>query len=245
MSQYEEQAYYGEIPVAEAADEVRASFLRRTYGHLAGAIGAIAALDFAFLQSEAMQERLLGLMLGSPFSWIIVLVVFAIVSRIAQNWAQSDVSKGQQYAGLALYSLAWSVMLAPMLIIAQHFGQQTGTNVIGSSAIITACVFGGLSAFVFVTGKDFSFMGGILSVLTMGALGLMICSWIFGFTLGIVFVVGMIVLMCGYIVYFTSQIMHQVPADKHVAASMLLLGAVMQLFWYVLQLVMYLSNRVQ
>jgi FtsH-binding integral membrane protein len=57
-------------------------------------------------------------------------------------------------------------------------------------------------------------------------------------SLGIWFVVGMIVLMSGYILYDTSNILHHYRTTQHVAAALALFASVATLFWYVLQFVM-------
>ena len=138
-------------------------------------------------------------------------------------------------------AVAASVFLAPILWMADTF--YPGADLISTAGLITGLTFGGLTGFVLVSGKDFSFLRGILCILSFAAFGLMICSWIFGFTLGIVFVVAMIALMCGMIVYETSAIQKQFPVNMHVAASLVLLSSVVTLFYYVLHLLMILQGR--
>ena len=63
-----------------------------------------------------------------------------------------------------------------------------------------------------------------------------------GFTLGIVFVAAMIVLMSGWILYDTSNVMHHYRTDQHVGAALALFASVATLFWYVLHLLMILGG---
>jgi len=77
--------------------------------------------------------------------------------------------------------------------------------------VITLAIFAGLTAVVFVTKKDFSFMRGVLAILTFGALGVIVASLMFGFSLGAVFSGAMILLMAGYILYQTSLVMAHFP----------------------------------
>jgi FtsH-binding integral membrane protein len=81
-------------------------------------------------------------------------------------------------------------------------------------------------------------MKGVLGVLAMAALGLIAGSIIFGFTLGLAFVIGMIVLACGYILFYTSNVLHHYRVTQHVAAALALFSAVALLFWYILRLFM-------
>jgi uncharacterized protein len=53
----------------------------------------------------------------------------------------------------------------------------------------------------------------------------------------------MVVLMSGYILYYTSNVLHHYRTDQHVAAALALFAAVATLFWYVLQIVMRMNRR--
>jgi FtsH-binding integral membrane protein len=75
------------------------------------------------------------------------------------------------------------------------------------------------------------------------ALGLVLCGWLFGFSLGLWFTGAMILFACGYILYDTSNVLHHYRIGQHVAASLALFASVALLFWYVLRLLMALSNR--
>src|SRR5438132_581952 len=88
--------------VAQSAANERATFIRRTYAHLAGAILAFIGLEAALLQVVTPQEvmQVLG---QSPWSWLAVLGLFMVGGWVAQTWAQSPTSRGMQYLGLSLY----------------------------------------------------------------------------------------------------------------------------------------------
>ena len=103
-------------------------------------------------------------------------------------------------------------------------------------------MFAAMTGYVLITKKDFSFMRGILAVLTMGAMALVIGSLVFGFSLGIAFSVGMIALASGYILYYTSNVLRVYRVNQHVAAALALFSAVALLFWYVLRLLMQLRR---
>ena len=51
----------------------------------------------------------------------------------------------------------------------------------------------------------------------------------------------MIVFAGGAILYDTSNVLHEYPEDRHVAASLQLFASVMLLLWYVIRL--FLSRR--
>jgi FtsH-binding integral membrane protein len=180
-------------------------------------------------------EGLVRTMIGGQFSWLVVLGLFMFVSYIANTWALSATSLTTQYAGLALYVVAQAVVFLPLLYIAKA----QRTEAIGEAGLVTLVIFGGLTAVVFLTKKDFSFLRGILAVAGFAGLGLILCSMIFGASMfGSVIIVAFIALACGYILYDTSNVLHHYRIGQHVAASLALFSSVALLFWYILQLFM-------
>ena len=115
--------------------------------------------------------------------------------------------------------------------------------VVGSGLVFLLGVFTGLTGIVFVTRKNFSFLGPALSIGALVALGLIVCAVLFGLNLGIIFTGAMIALASGYILYGTSNVLHEYRVGQHVAASLALFASVALLFWYLLQLVMYFTGR--
>ncbi|HEX4613583.1 MAG TPA: Bax inhibitor-1 family protein, partial [Urbifossiella sp.] len=111
-------------------------------------------------------------------------------------------------------------------------------NVPLEAGMVTLLVFGGLTAGVFISGKDFSFLGPIVSVGAMLALGLVIAAVVFGFSLGLFFSVAMVGLAAAAIIYHTSNIMHYYGPDEHVAASLALFASVATMFWYIMRIFM-------
>ncbi len=171
-----------------------------------------------------------------------------VVSWVANRWAMSETSVAKQYAGLVGYVVAQSIFILPMLWFAQDKTMQLApgqdVNVIGAAGLVTLVMFGGLTAIVWLTGKDFSFLGYGLGIAGMGIFALIVASFFFGgLNLGIWFSVGMIVFASAYILYDTSNVMHHYRPTQHVAASLALFASVALLFWYVLRLFIALSSR--
>ena len=235
-------ASLGDVAIA-APDEARRTFIRKTYTHLAAAVYAFAALEWLFI-STGWDETALQFIGRGGMMWLVVLGAFMVISWVANSWALNTTSIGMQYAGLFLYVFAESIIFLPLLALAKSksvpiIGQDV--NVIAAAGITTGIMFAGLTAIAFLSGKDFSFLGKFLGLSMIGALALIVAGALFGFSLGIWFVVAMIVAACGYILYYTSQIMHQFRTDQYVAAALALFAAVALLFWYVLQI--FMSSR--
>jgi FtsH-binding integral membrane protein len=230
---------YG-VSVAESMPAERAAFIRRTYAHLAGAILAFVALETVLIATIPPQA-IFDLLATSPYSWLIVLGVFMVGGWVAQWWAESSVSPALQYAGLALYVVLQAIVFLPLLMLAWHYTKDP--NVIPTAGILTLAVFGGLTLTVFTTRTDFSFLGPILWVGALIAMGVIVAGIIFGFSLGLIFSFAMVALMSGYILYYTSAVMLHYNTNQHVAAALALFAAVATLFWYILRIVMALSSR--
>ena len=225
-------------PVGYAGASVRAEFIRRTYHHLAWAVLAFIGVEALLLQWSGAQG-LVRMMLRGP-SWLVVLAAFMRVSWLAETWARSGASARLQYAGLVLYVVAEAVIFLPLLYVAAYF---SSPNVIPTAGIVTALLFGGLTFVAFTTRQDFSFLGSVLSIGGFVALGVIVASMLFGFSLG-VFFAGLMVAYAGVaILYNTSNIMHHYRPDQHVAAALALFASVALLFWYVLRIVMSLADN--
>jgi hypothetical protein len=223
----------------QASADARASFITKTYVHLFGAILAFIGVE-ALILSLPITESLVSSVLGIRYGMLLVLAGFMGVSYVANRWAASDTSVAMQYAGLGLYVVAEAVFFAPLLYIAANFG---GREVIPTAAILTGCAFTGITSIVFFTRKNFSFIGPFLGMLGLVALGLIVCSMVFSFSLGIVFSGAMAVFAGATVLYTTSNVLHEYRVGQHVAASLALFASVALLFWYILQILMSMSRN--
>jgi FtsH-binding integral membrane protein len=228
------------LPREETMADARATFIRRVYGHLAGAILVFIALETLLLYAVP-QSAIAGIFAAGRFSWLFVLLAFMGASALAQMWARSETSVATQYMGLGLYIVAEAVIFLPLLYVAVYFVQDK--TLVPAAGILTLAVFGGLTLSVFTTGKDYSGLAPILSVGSMVALGVIIAGCIFGFNLGLFFSFAMVALMSGVILYQSSQVMLYWRTDQHVAAALMLFSSVATLFWYILRIMMELNRR--
>jgi FtsH-binding integral membrane protein len=228
------------LVAADAAVDERALFIRKTYAHLLGAVVAFIAIEAAILNSPLAERMMELISANTQIGWLVVLGAFIGVSWLAESWARSTTSIQTQYLGLGLYVVAEAVIFVPLLYVAEAFGPP---NVIATAGLLTGLIFFGLTAAVFVTRADLSYLRVGLGVAALAALGVIVASALFGFQLGTLFVALMIVLACGYILYDTSNVLHHYRIGQHVAASLALFASLALLFWYVLRLLMALNSR--
>jgi len=242
MASERELDYGYSAEYAGSRSSARADFIRRTYAHLAGAILAFIGLE-AILVSVVSKDQIMQMFAFSPYAWLFVLLAFMGASWLAQVWARSETSVGMQYLGLGLYVVAEAVIMLPLLWFCVHLLGDKGMHLIGQAGILTLMVFGGLTLSVFITRKDYSALYPILCLGSMIAFGVIIAGILFGFNLGLFFCFAMVALLCGFILWETSQIMLHHRTDQHVAAALMLFSSIATLFWYILRILIILNSR--
>jgi FtsH-binding integral membrane protein len=243
------------IPGANATHGMsdRLRFIRLTYLHLLGAILAFAGLLWLLMNNTFLVTKvsvpLVRFALGGRWNWGVVLAAFMAISWVADYWASHTTSRKMQYVGLGIYVVAESLIFVPLLaivawktqvIIAKGGGDP---NIIRDSAYTTLGIFGALTASVFITRKDFSFLRSGLIMASGAALMLIVLSLAFGFNLGLAFSIGMVLLAAGYILYQTSQVLAHYDTQQHVAASLALFSSVALMFWYVIRIFMRMRSE--
>lgn len=236
---YEANMNWDQRVAIDAAQSERVAFNRRTYLHVGGAIVAFAILLAAllnFVPPETMQR----IFFGSKWSWLIVIGGFMAITYLAQNMANSQTSVGTQYLGLGLYVMAEALLFWPMIWLVTTMPNMTG--VLPQAVVLTLALAAGLTMSVFVTKADFSWMRSALVVAGWVAFGVALLS-VFGFfSLGIFFSIAMIALMCGFILYETSMVLHHYHTSQHVAAALAIFSSLATLFWYVIRLLMSMRD---
>ena len=224
---------YG-MPAAEAAALDRAAFIRRTYSLLAAAVLAFIAVE-GFLFASGLATLIASVMFsGGSIGWLVVLGLFMGISFLANRWATSETSVTTQYLGLGIFIIAEAIIFVPLIMMATVYSGDT--TVLLKAGIVTLGLFLGITMTVFITRSDFSFLGPILAIGGFAALGFIVASAIFGFTLGTVFAFIMVAFAGTAILYETSQVLHRFNTKQHVAASLTLFASMALLFWYILSI---------
>ncbi len=230
--------------VADAPADARATFIRLTYLHVAGAILAFLGLEL-FLFNSPFGNSILQMFVRSQGMGplLFLMIAFVGVGYLAQYMARSASSVAVKYAGLGLYVVLQAIIFFPLLYMADRFFP--GKNLIATAGIYTGCLFGGLTLAAVITRKDFSFLGPIISIAGFLMIGLILCSILFPASIGL----GMwfsflgIALAAASVLYSTSNIMLHYPTDQHVAAALELFASIALMFYYILRLLMATSSR--
>lgn len=231
------QQDYAIHSIADAAPDTRAQFIRRTYCHLAAALLVFGLLETFLLQLE-ISYTLSEQILSARFGWLMVLGGFMAAGWMCRGMASSG-SKLTQYIGLTVYVVVQAIIFVPLMIIALSVA---GPGLLVQAGLMTGVLFLGLTAVVFVTRKDFSFLGSILAMSGLIAIGLIVCAVLFGFSLGLWFSVAMIAVAGAAILYDTSKVLHEYNEDQYVGAALELFASVALLLWYVIRLLISLRD---
>ena len=222
--------------VSYATNIEQATFYRKTYSHVAIALLAFIVVEAILINT--VPESLIFSMVSSPFVWLFILGGFWLGSMLANKWTQAQ-DKSTQYRGLGIYVLLEAIIFLPMIYIAIDLSD--GLAIISQAGIITLSLFAGLTAVVFLTRVDFSFLRSVLVIGGFVALGLIVAGAIFSFDLGLWFSLAMVALAAGGILYETYNIKNVYSTDQYVGAALQLFSSVMLLFWYILRIL--LSKR--
>ena len=222
--------------VAYSTESARAAFYRKTYTHVALAMLAFILVEtalFRFIPPYFIED-----MFAAPFIAFFEVGILLLGSFMATKWSHS-LNKNTLYLGLGFYVLLESIIFLPLIYIALAY---VGTEVLWQAAIITLSLFAGLTAVVFMTRLDFSFLRSVVIIGGFLSLGLIVAGALFGFELGLWFSIGMVVLAAGGILYETYAIKNEYTTDQYVGAALQLFASVMLLFWYVLRILLSRKN---
>lgn len=227
-----ENTFDNKVMLSQSSQVERVEFYKKTYTHVAGGVLLFILFEYMLLQSSAVVDFMLSMTQG--YRWLLFLGGFMLVTNYAESTAMKTKDKNLQYAAFVGYVFAEALIFVPILYIA--ISATNSFALIEQAGIVTLTLFAGLSAVVFITKKDFSFLRAALTIGFFIAIGLIIAGTLFGFNLGLWFSVGMCVLAGGSILYQTSKLVHDYGTEDYIPAALGLFASLMLLFWYVIQI---------
>lgn len=227
---YSDAVEGGAPSVANVGIDARLGFLRKTYGLFTVGIGVSAVGAFSGMT-----------VLSSVFTGMHPLVFFiGYLAAFFGVYALRKVPVVNVIAMLA-FTFISGMTLSPLLagtLMAK--GMAIGLANIMTAFVGTTLAFGGLSAYVFISRKDFSYLGGFLSAMLLGIIGFVLCTWLFGAMwspgVWIAFNVVGLGVMCAFVLYDTSMILHHYAEDEYVMAALALFLDFILIFKYLLRL---------
>ncbi|HEY0080144.1 MAG TPA: Bax inhibitor-1/YccA family protein [Pyrinomonadaceae bacterium] len=193
---------------AQATVAERMSFVRKVYALFFAAtlfaIGGVA-LGLSF-------EPLLAFAFEHP--WI---MLFAMLGGVMGAQAVRHVP-GVNLAALFGFTTLTGIVISPLMYVVR----QTNPDSITQAGLLTVGIFGGLTAYVFISKRDFSFMRGMLVtglivIILAGLVNIfLVGSGAFGFAIA----AATLLLFSGFVLYDTSNIIRRYPTNEYVAGAL-------------------------
>ena len=213
----------------------RLAFLRKTYGLFTIGVAAAAGGAAAGL-TTGLGRSVFGLGWGLL---ILLLVGYFAVYALRKTPVLNVVAF---LAYLFLDGLLLTPLLTHTLV---NKGAAVGTANILTAFGGTSVAFAGLTAYVFVSRKDFSYLGGFLVMGFLGMLGFAIFGMVAGMGPGAWMLYHGLGLLfgCGYILFVTSRIMHNYSQDEYVLAALCLATEFVSFFVHLLSLLNSRDSR--
>lgn len=246
------------IPVALADTATRLGFLRRVYMLFSAAVVVWAGTALYAVTNETLLLSLLNLLGGHPIITLLVLLgIMFILPRVVSMGTPIN------YLALGAFGILQGLLTAPLIFMvllssaAPAVQQSTalaiqsgtglgtsevlrdGASLLTAAFMLTGIVFGGLTAYALTTKRDFSFLRGALALVFAVMFGIGVLAM---FGIGRSFVMGWgwsaawVLLMGGFVLYDTQNIMKRYPANQAALAAAVLLSNFVIMFQRILML---------
>jgi FtsH-binding integral membrane protein len=222
--------------VADAPAADRAAFFRRTYGLVAASFGAFAIALFGLFVSGVAETFMRAIAGVGTWGMLGVMVLFWLGTTAAQSLAFSRASRAAQYTGLGIYVLLQALIFVPLIYYTAIVTKGNPGEILIPACLATGALVVALTAVVFMTNLDFSFLKVAIVIGSICALGIIVVSLFAGWSLGAWFSIAMIVLMATVILYQTNEVKNTMETDQHVAAAFVLFSSFVTLLFYVIRL---------
>lgn len=231
-------SYTNPFVVAAAAPASRADFYRKTYLLVAASCAVFGLLLAGVLSTPAIVDPLTSIFVRSGgMGWLLILGGFWLISSLANRLAFGGVSTGTQLAGLGIYIVAETLLFAPMInVLMIQFGGGALSEIVAPAATSTLLLAGGITATVFMTKTDFSFLRAFVSIGFFVALGAIVLVTLFGTGCSVWLTLALTVFIAIVILYETWMVKTQFRPDQYVGAALVIFSGVATLFWYLIML---------
>ncbi|MBA2340274.1 MAG: Bax inhibitor-1/YccA family protein [Pyrinomonadaceae bacterium] len=201
-------AWGGMQTAAQASVAERMSFVRKVYAlFFAATLFAVGGVMLGFAFPPLM-------ILAARHPW---LALFAMLGAVMGAQAVRHV-RGVNLFALFGFTTLTGVIISPLLYVIS----QTNPASIVQAGVLTVGIFGGLTAYAFISKRDFSFLGGLMMTgLVVVILGGLLNIFLVGSTaLGFALAATTVLVFAGFVLYDTSNIIRRYPTNEYVAGAL-------------------------
>jgi modulator of FtsH protease len=193
---------------AQASVAERVGFIRKVYGlFFVATLFAVGGVALGFIFPPLMIAAL-------EHPWIALLVMLGAVMGAQAVRHQPGINL------LALFGFTTltGVIISPLLYLISR----TNPASIVQAGVLTVGIFGGLTAYAFISKRDFSFLRGMLvtGLIVVILAGFLNVLFVGSLGLGFAVAVATLLLFAGFVLYDTSNIIHRYPTNEYVAGAL-------------------------
>lgn len=211
---------------------VRSDTIKKTYLLLGLAVAGALAGGYLGAQSDALANLFTGWL-----GWILAMVLLNVIPRIAIAARHNPVLG---LSALVADGFVSGLVLAPILRLASYYAPGT----IEIAMIMTLVVFGGVTVFVFSSGRTFSAPRGLMLGIMLSLVAAMVLNAFLniGF-LGILIAAGIGIFGVCILVYATSEVLNSPYADSPIPGALMLFAGLFNVFVAILNILLRMNRR--
>jgi FtsH-binding integral membrane protein len=198
---------FGAETAAQASVAERMGFVRKVYALFFAATlfaigGVLLGVSIKPLTMFALQHP--------------IIMFLAMIGGVMGAQAVRHVP-GLNLAALFGFTTFTGVVISPLIAIIS----QINPGSILAAGVLTVGIFGGLTAYVFISKRDFSFLRGMVTVglivvILAGVVNIFLGSGALGFAVA----AATLLLFSGFVLYDTSNIIKRYPTNEYVAGAL-------------------------
>jgi modulator of FtsH protease len=239
------------IPGESVAPSATLPYLRKVYGLFTGGVmSAIAGGLLALYAGVPVEAHTAAGTVAIPplVAFVTTHYIVAMVLYFGAFFVASSMRRtpGLNVVALAGYTFVTGLFVAPSIFFAQAMASHGATldpSPVRDAFLLTGASFTGLTSYVLISKKDFSFLGASLSMGLWVVLGAMLLSiFVHSAALSLAIASVGVLLFSGYILYDTSRILRD-PVEDAVSAALRLFLDVVNLFLFLLRILSSSRSR--
>lgn len=212
------------ITASDASLEERVAFIRKVYAlFFVGILFAVGGVVLGFAFPPVM-------IAAAQHPWIMLILM---LGGVMGTQAVRHVPRVNLLALFGFTTLT-GVIISPLLYI---IGRNNPLSIL-QAGVLTVGIFGGLTAYVFVSNRDFSFLRGMVTVglIVVVLAGLFNIIFVGSLGLGFALAVATLLLFAGFVLYDTSNIIRRYPTNEYVSGALALYLDALNIFLALLRI---------
>ena len=203
-----QNAYAPPVPASQVSVQERVAFIRKVYAlFFAATLFAVGGV-FIGISTPPL------LLFAAQHPWVMLILMLGGVFA-AQALRHKPVINLIALFGFTTFT---GVVISPLL----YYISRINPDSISQAGLLTVGIFGGLTAYVFISNRDFSFLRGMVTVglIVVVLAGLMNVLFVGSMGIGFALAVATLLLFAGFVLYDTSNIIRRYPTNEYVAGAL-------------------------